>query len=879
MLRGIHRLQPEIPASRSERLIWLKQAGFPIPPLVVFHIESQQLERESGGVRSYTDPAIANCVEFLQAETGHIFGDIDKPLLLAVRLASIYPENPRASAILNIGLNDRILHSRAKDRHVLDSYRRFLRDYACTILGFSSEVFHQADAELHVDNKIDSRSEIAPASLRLAIDRYRAIVGHDFPQNVFAQLEQVLWYIGDLFHRAPTTSSISSVTPLVSPKYSVILQAMVFGNSSSDSGAGLVFSRDPTTGHKVPVGYYSPFSQGNDVLFGQNKAYSFEELWALRLPWLTQLSVLCESLETLFGGMVEIEFVIEHGKPWILDIRRGKTSERAAVQIAFDMVEQKVLEKERALCNIPANAMLSATHSGFSLATLNQLRAAGGVVAKGLGVSFGSASGRIALDALAAKQMAAVGDKVILVREETTPKDLEGMLISSGLLTLHGGVTSHAAVIARSIGLPCIVALHGLELDLQERMIRTHRGILREGDTISMDVSVGEVFNSEPKAVETGEISSKDRFWRILQWIDAEDLATANGDESNDIRMEVWANGDSPEEIKLAREVGARGIGLCRTEHMLRDNERLDLIQRVILADDLKDREDALADFRQIHQEDILAVLDATDGMPIVLRLLDPPLNEFLLIRTDEKPNSNTLFQGNGSFAQGWGWVNDSNPALGLRGVRLAIMLPELIEGQIEAIVQAARVHGDVGHRLDLRVMVPYVSSVGEIKVVRDMLERAWVKFTITDEAVPCPIKLGAMLETPKSVLCAAEIAASVDFVSFGTNDLTQATLALSRDSAGSKLLAKYVLNRILPSDPFQHLDRNGVGQLIEIAVNAIRGSKADVQIGVCGEHAGDPESIDFFWEQGVDYISCSPHYIPSARLRAIQNELDERAH
>ncbi|HET6474838.1 MAG TPA: pyruvate, phosphate dikinase, partial [Thermoleophilia bacterium] len=646
----------------------------------------------------------------------------------------------------------------------------------------------------------------------------------------------------------------------------VNIQTMVFGNMGDDSGTGVAFTRDVATGEKKIYGEFLMNAQGEDVVAGVRTPIEIAQLKKENARIYNEFVGLATHIENHYKDAMDIEFTIERGTLYILQCRVGKRTARAAVRIAVEMVEEKLISKEEAVMRLEPDQINQLLLPGFDPKEKAAATTAGRLLAKGLNASPGAASGAAVFTADKAADLGAKGQAIVLVRPETTPDDVHGMLASKGILTARGGATSHAAVVARGLGLPCVAGCEGIRVDEGKLQLTADGKTLKEMQPISIDGTTGEVFAGLIPTIEPN-LAKEEELRTLLSW----------ADEIR--RLEVWANADYPRDAKRAREFGAQGIGLCRTEHMFMETERLPVVQRMILAESSKERTAALKELLPFQRKDFVGVLKAMDGLPVVIRLIDPPLHEFLpdhdelleqVCRLEVKSPKSRKLKELREMLQAVESMREVNPMLGLRGCRLSIVMPEIVEMQTRAIMEAACQCAKRGVDVHVKIMVPLVGHVNELEWIRQRLEPV-AQEVMEKKGVQIDYKFGTMIEIPRAALTADEIAREAEFFSFGTNDLTQTCFGYSRDDAEGKFLMKYVEDKILPENPFQTLDQDGVGDLMETAVRLGRQTRPDIELGICGEHGGDPRSVAFCHKIGLHYVSCSPFRVPIARLAAAQ--------
>jgi len=840
---------------------------------------------------------VAKSLARIEASVGKTFGDRQKPLLVSVRSGARASMPGMMDTILNLGLNDETAEGLARSsndrRFALDSYRRFIQMYSDVVLGVEREHFEHLLTEIRERHHATTDPDIPAEGLADLVKAYKALVrkktSADFPQNV----EDQLWgAIGAVFsswnnQRAITYRRLNGIPDEWGTAVNV--QSMVFGNMGSNCATGVAFTRDPASGARRFYGEYLPNAQGEDVVAGirdplpisraEAEGRAEESLEAKMPAAYARLVEVYQKLESHYRDMQDIEFTIESGKLYLLQTRTGKRTGFAGVRIACEMVDEGLITPPEAVARVEAGQIVQLLAPVFDQAAKSEALREGRMLARGLPAGPGAAAGRIAFSAERAVEMARGEDPVVLVRIETSPEDIAGMHAAAGVLTTRGGLTSHAAVVARGMGKPCIVGCGEIKVDYGRGELRVeHHSVLQEGDWISIDGSTGEVLHgrlptrsSEVIQVLIDESMKPEdsqvfrNFQRLMVW-------------SDEIRrLGVRANADTPADGRVARRFGAEGIGLCRTEHMFFHEQRILAVREMILARDEKGRRAALAKLLPFQRDDFAGIFRELRGLPVTIRLLDPPLHEFL---PQTEGQISTLAR-----EMSWGFVelrakvsqlHETNPMLGHRGCRLGVTYPEIYEMQVQAIFEAACRTKKEGIEVFPEVMIPLVGTVKELSMMRAVTERV-ARETIAKEGVEVPIVIGTMIEIPRAALIAKELAEIAEFFSFGTNDLTQMTFGYSRDDAGS-FLPEYVEKKILKCDPFESLDQHGVGQLVRLGTEEGRKANPKLKVGVCGEHGGDPESIRFFRSCGLDYVSCSPYRVPVARLAAAQAELAERA-
>jgi pyruvate, orthophosphate dikinase len=781
----------------------------------------------------------------LELKTGKRFGDMNDPLLVSVRSGAAVSMPGMMDSILNLGLNDEAVVGLARatgnERFANDSYRRLIQMYGEVVDGIDAHRFEQALTDLKKSRGAAQDVDLSADDLAGLIDTYRAVyreaTGRDFPQDPRDQLTRAVRAVFDSWDspRAQVYRRTYDIPDELGTAVNVV--QMVFGNKGDESGTGVAFTRDPSTGEPGPYGEFLANAQGEDVVSGIRTPEPLANM-EQRLPAaFQQLIDTMRRLEENYRDMQDIEFTVEDNELYLLQTRSAKRTAAAAVKAAVDMVDERLISREDAVARIDPAQLDQLLHPMIDPAAEWE------VATKGLNASPGAACGAIVLDADTAEQRGKAGESVILVRWETTPDDIHGLIQAAGILTAHGGMTSHAAVVARGMGKPCVAGCEGLSIDIDARTITVGGRTLSEGDLLTIDGGTGAVIVGEVPLVAP-EVN--DDLETILGW----------GDEHRTLR--VRANADTPEDAAKAREFGAQGIGLCRTEHMFMAEERLPVMREMILADSEEGRRNALDKLLPMQQGDFEAIFEAMAGLPVTIRLLDPPLHEFL-----PPPEQ----AGDERTRRRIRQLQESNPMLGTRGCRLGLQWPEIYEMQVRAIIRAARaVDQRTGEAPLVEIMHPLVGFVEELRRLRELTVRV-----AEEEAPEVEYLCGTMIELPRACIRADEIAEQADFFSFGTNDLTQTALGFSRDDAEGKFLTHYLEDGVLEKNPFETLDVEGVGDLMQIAVERGRSTKPDIKLGICGEHGGDPKSVAFCHDLGLDYVSCSPYRVPLARLAAAQ--------
>lgn len=848
---------------KGANLAEMTRIGLPVPPGFTITTEVCRHFLSHGEVPTGLRAEVADHLRRLEEETGKRFGGTEEPLLVSVRSGAAISMPGMMDTILNLGLNDRTAEALARAandaRFAYDSYRRFVQMYADVVLGVSHATFEglledakrkqgvQHDTELHADVLRDLVSTFKERVLRET--------GAPFPEDP----EEQLWgAIEAVFRswkteRAVAYRRVHRIPDDLGTAVNVV--AMVYGNLGDDSGTGVAFTRDPSTGEKKFFGEFLVNAQGEDVVAGIRDPFSIQAM-AERLPTAyAELLKLQDRLERHYRDMQDVEFTVERGRLYLLQTRNGKRTAAAAVRIAVEMVDEGLIDEEEAVRRVEPDRLDALLHRQVDP------DAEVVVLATGLPASPGAAAGVVVFDPAAAVARAASGEPVVLVRRETSPDDFEGMVAAEAILTSRGGMTSHAAVVARGMGKCCVVGARDLRVDAEGGQLTTREHTIREGDWITVDGGTGRVLLGR---VPTVEPQLSDDFERLMSWADSIR------------RLGVRANADTPADARRARAFGAEGIGLCRTEHMFFEGDRVDAVREMILATDDAARRRALDKLLPMQRADFEGIFRAMDGLPVTIRILDPPLHEFLPHGEAEiQALAERLGVPVDEVARAVERHREANPMLGHRGVRLGITYPAITEMQVRAIFEAAITVAAEGVQVRPEIMIPLVAGAEEFRR-QAKLVRETAAAVLDRAGVDVPYLVGTMIELPRAALTAAEIASEADFFSFGTNDLTQTTFGLSRDDAGS-FLPHYLETGILADDPFQVLDRAGVGRLVALATTEGRAAKPTLKTGICGEHGGDSRSVAFFHETGLDYVSCSPYRVPVARLAAAHAALATR--
>ncbi len=852
---------------KGANLAEMARIGLPVPPGFVVTTEACNHYLNKGN-QLWPDlkSEILENLKSLEEKTGRTFGGA-KPLLISVRSGAVVSMPGMMDTVLNLGLNSDTCESLAREtgdrRFALDCYRRFIQMFGDVVLKVNHYSFENFITAAREKRKVRTDSELEPSDLEKLIEDYLATVrkesGRDFPQD---PSEQLFLAVEAVFSSWNTNRAVVYRRAHRIPDdlgTAVNIQAMVFGNLSDNSGTGVAFTRNPANGEPYLYGEYLLNAQGEDVVAGTRTPNPISELKKELPAVYEQFKAVCEKLEKHYRDMQDIEFTIERGKLYMLQTRTGKRTASAAVRIAVDMVEEGLISTNDALLRVEPSQLEQLMHRRID-PDISLVEAA-----RGLPASPGAASGKVVFNADKAQEMAQSGESVLLVRPETTPDDIHGIIAAQGVLTSRGGMTSHAAVVARGMGKPCVCGCEALRIDLARGRFNIGGEEYEEGEILSIDGLTGQVFFG---AVPLIEPQFSDEFYTLLGWADRVR------------RLKIRANADNPDDAILAIEMGAQGIGLCRTEHMFMAADRIPVVQKMILAGSLEDREAALKELLPMQLEDFKGIFKAMAGKPVTIRLLDPPLHEFLpdkevLLVELERLNLQGGDPGSISekeqMLQKVSALSEFNPMLGHRGCRLGLVYPEIYSMQVKAIFLALFELVDEGieaRLLQPEIMIPLVGHREEMERMKVLVDDT-ARTVFNGSGRELPYSVGTMIELPRACLVADQLAKSAEFFSFGTNDLTQTTLGYSRDDSEGKFLPFYLQQKIIPANPFAELDCEGVGQLVKMGVEKGRQSRPGIKLGICGEHGGDPSSVEFFNDIGLDYVSCSPYRLPIARLAA----------
>jgi pyruvate,orthophosphate dikinase len=854
-------------------LLDMTRAGVPVPPGFTVTTAACITYTEAGErwPEGLWEQMIAALAAVEQA-AGKRFGDATAPLFVSCRSGAKFSMPGMMDTVLNIGLNDEtaggLLAATGDPRFVYDAYRRLVQGFGAVVMGIPDEAFEQPIAGRKAARGVADDAELAAEDWQALTEEFQAIVEREtsrpFPQDPAEQLRMATEAVFRSWsgRRAVDYRNAAGIPHDLGT--AVNIQTMVFGNMGPDSGTGVAFTRDPATGERRLYGDYLMNAQGEDVVAGIRNTRPIAALEQELPAVFAEFCAICERLERHYREMQDVEFTIERGRLWMLQTRSGKRTARAAVRIAVDMAREGLIDPTEAVRRVTPTHIDFFLHPQFTAAAKRQARAEGRLLATGVNASPGAAVGVAAFDADTAQAWGQDGRDVVMVRPETRPDDVHGMLASKAILTSHGGATSHAAVVARQFGVPAVCGAEALEIDVEARAFQIGAVAVREGDTLSVDGTTGEVFLGA-MATEIPDIADP-HLEELLAWADGRRT------------LGVWANADYPEDAERARAFGAEGIGLCRTEHMFFESERLPIVREMILAEeDAAARRQALERLLPIQREDFRGVLRA---------MIDPPLHEFLpdygglveeVTRLELTGADPARLAERRRLLKAVEGMREANPMLGLRGVRLGMLYPEIIAMQVRALLEAACGLSREGIEVHPEIMIPLSSHVNELKRMREIVADT-AEAVFAEQGTAVAFQLGTMIEIPRAALVAGELASVCEFFSFGTNDLTQTTYGISRDDAEARFLLAYVEEGVLPANPFQTLDVEGVGQLIRLAVERGRAARPDLHVGICGEHGGDPASIAFCHRVGLDYVSCSPFRVPVARLAAAHAALAAEA-
>jgi len=912
---------------KGANLAQMSKIGVPVPPGFTITTEACIAYQDDHTFPEGMWDQTMEALKVVEEQTDKKFGDPSNPLLVSCRSGAKMSMPGMMDTVLNLGLNDETAEGMVKltenERFVYDSYRRLIQMFGSVVLGISDEEFEEVLDSFKEEKGAEQDTDLDADDLKELTEKFKAVVkeakGFDFPQDPIKQLELATKAVFDSWNarRAIDYRRRANIPDDLGTAVNIV--TMVFGNMGWNSGTGVAFTRNPSTGEKILYGDYLMNAQGEDVVAGIRNTKPIREMKEELPEVYEQFQQITKNLEEHYYDMQDVEFTIENGKLWMLQTRTGKRTAQAAIKIAVDMSNEGLIDKETAVMRVEPEQVNQMLHPQFDSETIEAARNEGKLFATGVNASPGAAVGQVYFDADKAEEMAEdEGQDVIMVRPFTKPDDVHGMLASKGILTSEGGATSHAAVVARQFGVPCVVGASMMSIDADKRLMKSNSKTVKEGEWISLDGGTGEAFIGKLELTEPN-LEEQEELMTLLTW--ADEIA----------RLQVWANADYPKDAQRARIFGAKGIGLCRTEHMFFEEERLPYVQEMILNadeaqnsinnverlegfiesgklngqamtdDTRKDIEGELAEAKKklegseaanayynaldnllpSQRSDFYGLFEAMDGYPVIIRLIDPPLHEFLPSVEDllvEVTQMRTKGETKGleekeMMLEAVNKLHESNPMMGLRGIRLGIVYPDIMRMQVRAIFEAASDAAKKGIDVKPEIMIPLTGHINELKHVQPELE-AIAKKVMEEKGVDFTYKFGTMIEIPRAALTAGEIAEVTEFFSFGTNDLTQMTFGYSRDDAERNFLITYVDEGILPQNPFQVLDRKGVGRLMDIAVSEGRKVRPDLEVGICGEHGGEPSSIEFCHLVGNNYVSCSPFRVPVARLAAAQAKI-----
>ena len=874
----------------------MTRAGVPVPPGFTVTTEACNEFRKTGKFPAGQWDQQVAAMKKVERATGKKFGDPKNPLLVSCRSGAKFSMPGMMNTVLNIGLNDIVVEGMVKltnnPRFVWDLYRRLIEMFGTTVFNLDDEVFEHPMAEYKDKKGYKVDTEMTAEDWQELVSTFKDVfkknVGFDFPQDVYKQLELATKAVFESWNgkRAIAYRNKEQISHDLGT--AVNIQTMVFGNMGDDSGTGVAFTRNPSTGDKKMMGEYLLNAQGEDVVAGIRNADPIENLVEKMPKAYKQFMDITAKLEKHYKDMQDVEFTIERSKLFMLQTRTGKRTAKSAVKIAVDMATEGLITKEQAVLRVTPDNVDSLLHPQFDQNAMTDAEKNGTFFAKGVNASPGAAVGQVYFDADKAEQMAKEEKQdTIMVRPFTKPDDVHGMIASQGVLTSEGGATSHAAVVARQFGIPCVVGASAIKIDLERRQMTVGEAVVKEGDWISVDGTTGRVFIGKIPTVSPS-LEEQTELLTLLTWADEisarKNMREAPAKGYPTRGLQVWANADYPKDARRARSYGAVGIGLCRTEHMFFEPERLPIVQDMILSETSEGRTEALNKLLPYQRKDFDGLFEAMNGYPVIIRLIDPPLHEFMpdeeklfeeVITMRVKNESDGLKEKEELLAAIKG-MHESNPMMGMRGVRLSIYMPEIVEMQVRAIFEAAADCTLRGIVVKQEVMIPLTGTVKELEWIQPRLERI-AAAVMSEKNVKFEYKFGTMIEIPRAAVTAAEVAGHAQFFSFGTNDLTQMTYGYSRDDAERNFLITYQEQGILETNPFQTIDRDGVGKLMDWAITEGRKTRPNLEVGICGEHGGDPNSIEWCHLIGNNYVSCSPFRVPIARLAAAHAALKHR--
>ena len=873
---------------KGANLAEMTRIGVPVPPGFTATTEACNAFLAAGNKfpEGMWDQELA-ALKDVEKQTGKKFGDPSSPLLVSCRSGAKMSMPGMMDTVLNIGLNDKTAEGMValtdNARFVYDSYRRLISMFGAVVLGIDDELFEEKLDGMKKAKGISEDTDLTTEDLKALVEQFKVVVqeakGFPFPQDPIEQLKLATEAVFSSWNvkRAIDYRRAANIPDDLGTAVNIV--TMVFGNMGNSSGTGVAFTRNPSTGETKMMGEYLLNAQGEDVVAGIRNTSKITKMQNELPEAYAQFMDITDKLEKHYKDMQDVEFTIENGRLWMLQTRNGKRTAAAAAKIAVDMANEGMISKDEAVLRVTPEQVDALLHPQFDLPAMQKAREENRMFATGVNASPGAAIGQVYFDADTAERMhKEQKQEVIMVRPFTKPDDVHGMLAANGILTSEGGATSHAAVVARQFGVPCVVGASMVRIDLNKRQMQIGDLVIKEGEWISIDGTTGEAFQGQLD-VKSPALEEQVELMTLLTW--ADEICARPGTRKGPAGwpttgLQVWANGDRGSDATRARAYGAKGIGLCRTEHMFFEEERLPIMQKMIMAKTAEERKGYLDELLPFQRADFEDILGAMDGLPVIIRLVDPPLHEFLpdeeelleeVITMRVKGETKGLAEKEALLAAVRSH-HESNPMMGLRGIRLSIVMPQIVEMQVRAIFEAAANIVKSGKVVKPEVMIPLTGHVNELKRIQPGLEKL-AKEIMKEKGVDFSYKFGTMIEIPRAALTAAEIAGEAEFFSFGTNDLTQMTFGYSRDDAERAFLAQYVEEGILPKNPFQSLDQTGVGRLMEIAVQDGRKARPELEVGICGEHGGDPASIDFCHRVGNNYVSCSPFRVPVARLAA----------
>jgi pyruvate,orthophosphate dikinase len=882
-----HKDLKDLLGGKGANLAEMTNLGLPVPPGFTITTEACRHYLEHGNLPEGLESEVNRHLKALETQMGKRLGQPDDPLLVSVRSGAKVSMPGMMETVLNIGLNDESVAGLAKqagsgpagERFAWDSYRRLIQMFGKTVLDIDGELFEAAIDRLKQVKGTGDDLDLQAEDLQALVESYKGIVrehaGREFPTDPREQMDLAIKAVFDSWN-APRAILYRRQERIPTDLGTAVnICSMVFGNLGMDSGTGVAFTRDPASGNQGVYGDYLQNAQGEDVVAGIRNTVPLADLEGIDKPAYDELIAIMEKLENHYHDLCDIEFTVERGKLWMLQTRVGKRTAGAAFRIAVQLVDQGLIDLDEAVRRVTGDQLAQLMFPRFDES------ASARRIAKGMNASPGAAVGKVVFTSEAAVRAVAQGEQVILVRRETNPDDLTGMIAAQGVLTSRGGKTSHAAVVARGMGKTCVCGAEELDVDVKARKVTGPDGlVIEEGDVISIDGTSGAVYLGEVPVVNS----------RVVEYFEG-DLASEDGDElvravrrimshaDGLRRLLVRANADTPEDSARARRFGAQGIGLCRTEHMFLGDRRR-LVENLVLAEGPEDRQAALDALAPLQKQDFVGIFEAMDGLPVTIRLIDPPLHEFLPDLTElsvkvalAQATPNGADTKDRKLLEAVRRLHEQNPMLGLRGVRLGLVIPGLFAMQVKAIAEAAAERKAAGGDPRPEIMIPLVGAVQELEAARDEAEQVLAEVK-RETGVDVPALIGTMIELPRAALTAGQIAEAAEFFSFGTNDLTQTTWGFSRDDVEAAFFSRYLELGIFGVSPFETLDREGVGRLVRIAVEEGRKTRPDIKLGICGEHGGDPDSVHFFHEVGLNYVSCSPFRIPVARLEAARAAL-----